>query len=112
MARLTQRELEEIVKRDLPGYRIVRRSGEETPTHAEPDEAAPPIEELQKKYFGEEEGGAGSDAPNPGNERAESTEDEILTVEPEQAVDPYDHSARPKTIVVSGDERRIIGSQG
>lgn len=120
MARLSKKELDKIVSRDLPGYTVVSRGegGADKAPGAEPDEVAPGIDELRRKYLGEGDGdaedSAGDDpapgAGNPGPE--ENTDDEIVTVKPKSSSGPFDHSARPKTIVVSGKDRRVIGSQG
>ena len=115
MARLSKRALDDIVKRDLPGYKIVSRG-------TDPDAAGRPIEAdqvgadidtLRKKYL---EGDAGAAGANP--EAADeadagpNTDDEIVVVQPERPGNAFDHAARPKTVVVSGREGRVIGSQG
>lgn len=116
MARLKREEIEEIVERDLPGYKIVPESETEArPVRAEPDEAGADIEALRRKYFGEEalasDSASVSDADEP-EDSEENADDALIAVQPEKATDPYDHTARPKTVVVSGKDRRIIGSQG
>jgi hypothetical protein len=137
MAKLSREELEEIVERDLPGYTLApeEEGADQRATEAKPDVAAPEIGELREKYLGDnneidadatrgdaddaraetngpdadsDEGGV-DDADEPS---AENTDDEIVTVRPKGPADPFDHAARPKTIVVSGKDRRIIGSQG
>jgi hypothetical protein len=118
MARLSKKELDKIVKRDLPGYTVVSRgdSGVDKAPGAEADSVAPSIDELRQKYLGEsagDEDAADSPASGSGNPGAEeNTDDEIVTVQPKKAGDPYDHAARPKTIIVSGKDGRVIGSQG
>jgi hypothetical protein len=116
MARLPRRELEQIVKRDLPGYRLVSRGGEggDSGSHAEPDEVAPDIDALRRKYLGDEGepdrlASAARGAPA---DYAEDDDDEIITVQADRPRDPLDSGARPKKVVVSGKSKRIIGSQG
>ena len=113
MAKMSKRELDEIVKRDLPGYDVLRREPADAPegTTAEPDEVAPSIDELRRKYLGEGDEDDAADAPPPAAE-ADNTDDEIITVVPKKPADPFDHAARPKTVVVSGKDKRVIGSQG
>jgi hypothetical protein len=114
MARLSKPELEEIVARDLPGYVLVRQ--EESPdarsAQAEPDDVGPDIEQLREKYLGTSEGAAGRGARAAEARDAETMDDAIVTVQPRETTDPFDHPSRPKTVVVSGTDRRIVGSQG
>ena len=117
MAKMKKRELEEIVKRDMPGFEVVSRepvdAGEDARTA--PAEAAPSIDQLRRKYLGDDAVEEAADSPparRRGAKAAPNTDDEIITVRPSGAADPFDHSARPKTVVVSGKDKRIIGSQG
>ena len=132
MARMSDQELGDIISRDLPGHRIVRRKGDEaeladaasdTPTEA--DEVSPDFDELRRKYLGDE--GAGTtttEAVAPAapsvdaqaaaeeSDTSENTDDEIVIVEKEASPDPFGHRARPKAVVVSGKEKRVVGYQG
>src|SRR4051812_6224385 len=109
MQRLSNQELEAIIERDLPGHELVSR--EHAPvdhTSVEPDEAGVDIAALRQRFLGEGAEVAASDAAATGiNEH-----DEIVAVRPKDPGDPYDHKARPKTVLVSGREKRVIGRQG
>jgi hypothetical protein len=127
MAKLSKQEIEEIVERDMPGYKVVRHEEgvDERAAQAEPDEVAPDIETLREKYLGDaediaaenENSGANDAVPeneaaeNP-NDNADNADDAIVAVQPREPADPFGHASRPKTIVVSGKDRRVIGSQG
>ena len=56
MARLGDDELESIIQRDMPGYKVVSRGGGAAAgaPMPEPDEVAPDIDELRAKYLGEQ----------------------------------------------------------
>jgi hypothetical protein len=123
MERIPEDELERIIERDAPGYTLARpREGEdERVVRAEPEETSPDIETLRKKYLGDAESADAADdageSANLDSEDAESptentAEDEIVAVRPKKPGDPYDQPARPKTVVVSGKDRRIVGRQG
>jgi hypothetical protein len=124
MAKLSKQEIEEIVERDMPGYKVVRHEEgvDERGAQAEPDEVAPNIETLREKYLGDaeniaenENSGANDAAPEDEadeNDNADNADDAIVAVQPKEPGDPFGHASRPKTIVVSGKDRRIIGSQG
>jgi hypothetical protein len=112
MARLPKRELESIIKRDLPGYRLMSRGVEfDAPrSSAEPDEVAPDIDALRHKFLGGEEIANGDEQL--GIDTGPNTDDEIVAVQPDKPGDPFDRGSRPKKVVVSGRTRRVIGSQG
>jgi hypothetical protein len=122
MSKLPRDELESIIERDAPGHTLASppEGQEARSTRAEPEESSPDIAALREKYLGEsaardtaEEGApsAGADQPDTGVS-AEEPDDEIVPVQRTDAADPWDHESRPKTIVVSGKDKRIIGSQG
>jgi len=121
MAKLSKQEIEEIVERDMPGYQVVRHEEgvDERVSSAEADEVAPDIETLREKYLGDSENSA-AEGGNPGGETGLSAEDDdddqaddaIVAVQPKETRDPFDHAARPKAVVVSGKDRRVIGCQG
>src|ERR671934_2571547 len=113
MARFPDEELNEIIGRALPGHRIVRRKADDPAVDDRPaaadrpvaDEAGPDLAELRKKYGAD----TGSDEAPAAD--AEDTDAEIVIVEPKERTDPLDHGSRPKAVVVSGKERRVIGYQ-
>jgi len=112
MARLGDDELESIIQRDMPGYKVVSRGGGAAAgaPMPEPDEVAPDIDELRAKYLGEQAPGAA--AADGESEADAEADEEIVTVGPESTADPFDPGARPKKVIVSANSRRIIGSQG
>jgi hypothetical protein len=118
VAKLTKEDIEKIVQRDAPGHRVVSFTGAQDATghRSTPDQTTPDLVTVQRKY----EGGAASNeqpdssANNPGNEEAEdeADEDQLVTIEPEQPDSPWAHGARPKVVVVSAKQKRIIATQG
>jgi hypothetical protein len=110
MARLPKREIEKIVERDMPGYTVVQQGaeGEDRARPAEPDETAPDIGALRQKYLGPD---AASDEDAPDDD-SPNTDDEIVVVQRKGAADRFGGQGRPKTVVVSGKSRKVIGSQG
>jgi hypothetical protein len=107
---LSKQELEEIIARDLPDHELV--SEEVDPADhlvaGEPDEAGADIAALREKFLGgSARDGDGEAAPQPVNEH-----DQIVAVRPKRPGDPFDHKARPKTVVVSARDKRVIGRQG
>lgn len=111
MARLRKRELETIIKRDLPGYRLLSRGVEyDARDCAAPDEIAPDIDALRHKFLGDDEVSDGDEQQ--GIDTGPNTDDEIVAVMPDKPGDPFDRGSRPKKVVVSGKTRRVVGSQG
>jgi hypothetical protein len=134
MARMSKKELEGIVERDLPGYKLAspEASDADRPMQAEPDDVGTDIDSLRQKYFGTDES-EGNDNPGtqrnaPARSRAQrkrgaagkdehdkprpNTDDELVAVQPKESGDPFDHAVRPKTVVISGEDGEIVGSQG
>ena len=117
MGKLSMEEKEQIIKRDLPGYRIVEKSHEESADHADsmkqpPEAGTPDIRELRRKYFGivdEWANGPDTSASDAGVSD-EDDEDEIVAVEPENRSDPLDRGGRAKSVIISGG--KVTGSQG
>jgi hypothetical protein len=122
MTKLSHEEKNRIIKRDLPGFKLVEQvsdeSTEDRPDYdsdkSKPDVGTPDFRELRRKYFGTtEEPAFESDARlgKPGsNPDDTSNEDELVQVTPENSADPLDRGARPKSVVISNGE--IKGSQG
>ena len=114
MAKLSRKELEDIIKRDLPGARLIGRGSTAPSASAKrtaPEGATPELDVLQRKY---------SDAATAESAQLEDAatdtdaddEDEIVLVDPHPSDDPLDRGARAKAVVVSGRQRKVIGSQG
>jgi hypothetical protein len=105
-APLAEQQLEKIIARDMPGYKLARRHlvDERRP---EPDEAAPDINALRKKYLGDSFSFA--DNAESEVEQPQDAGDVIVAVEPAEG---SDDQIRPKTVVISGKSKRVIGRQG
>jgi len=127
MAELPDDEKEAIIKRDLPGYKLRESAGAPRAAAAadtrgiKPEAGTPDIDELRKKYFGDDDSDASDSSETAGRNlragisRGVSTsdnDDEIVTVEPENRVDAWDRGSRPKSVVISSSKKKIIGSQG
>ena len=123
MAKLSKKELEDIVERDMPGYRLARQAaagqegaaGDAAADHA--DATTPSLNQLRQKYLSSKYGVADSARPQADADGGEHNhdsnlddDDEIVTVEPTNATHPWDVTARPKVVVVSGREKRIAPS--
>lgn len=115
MGKLSMAEKDQIIKRDLPGYRIVQQSPEDAADQLveslkqPPEAGTPDIRELRRKYFGlVDEFANGPD--NRASDAPISDDDEIVTVEPENKSDALDRGGRAKSVVISNGE--VTGSQG
>jgi hypothetical protein len=129
MTKMPRERLEEIIKGDMPGARLVERAPDADPRSVRADAEAdsPELDALRRKYLGDSETGSPSDGdeasasePAPPNDTSgtgeepndEGYEDEIVSYAPESPADPLDRGARPKTVVISGKDEKIIGRQG
>lgn len=119
MTKLSNEEKERIIKRDLPGFKLVEQSTESAgegsghdAVKAPPDAGTPDFRELRRKYFGESanESDAADAYKGTGNPGDESNDDEIVQVAPENTSDVLDRGSRAKSVVISRGE--IKGSQG
>ena len=137
MANLTDSELEEIVKRSLPGYKVspksqvVRQAAEESDSvrrgarvsHSDASRA----ETLRRRYLGTEAEAAEADEDEaaeestlaadegyaaPDNSIDDEDDEMIVAVEPETTTDPLDRGSRAKAAVISKKEKKVIGQQG
>jgi hypothetical protein len=116
MAQLSENELQRIIARDKPGYRVLKRDagpkadavedrGGQSSTRRVTD-----LADLRTQYLGTPEGAAqaADEAPAP-----DDADDEIVVISPEQAADdPWRPGPGPKSVVVSGKERRVVAEQG
>jgi hypothetical protein len=139
MAKLSDQELEEIIRRELPGYRIVKGTvgDDAVASRVTADERTPDLAQLKEKLRGAGNPGPGpdeaepnpgpdpddpvvSDPPDPGGADAavdggagdETPEDTMVAIEPDVPPNPWDHGAKPKVVVISGKDRKILSSQG
>jgi hypothetical protein len=121
-------ELEKVVEREMPGHRLARRSRAESAGEADapapPDAATPSLEALRKKYLRGKylapDAAADEDVREEPAARSSAVsapagaddEDVIVAVEPEAPTHPWDRGSRPKAVVVSAKDKKIVGKQG
>jgi len=109
MAKLSPKKLQQIIEQADPGSRVVDTgAGGALGATAAADFDTPDLDALRQKYLGK------SAARKPTKPKAPAPGDEvsIVSVEKKQKRDPWDRAARPKAVVVSDNEERIIGRQG
>src|ERR671910_3643317 len=117
MAKLPPEEIRRIVEKDMPGYTVEQASPpDEAPVpHEDADEVSPGIDETRKRYGVEPEGsnpGHGDPKKPDAVDAEEGADDQIVAVRPKKTKDPWDHDARPKSVVVSAKDRKIVGGPG
>jgi len=121
MAKMKKEEIESIVRRNMPGFRVASKAGPRAAADAAKNRAAadantPDLDALRRKFLrGDSQTAAGRDA----NRRKAAApqvpqvdDDEIIAIEPTDALDARDRATRSKAIVVSGRSKRIVGKQG
>jgi hypothetical protein len=119
MAQMSEEELAGIISRDKPGFKVIKREpATDTDDMADASPLATGVErvrdlsDLRRRYLGaDEEGAEGEDARAVDDES--DTQDEIVVIGPEEgATDPFKPGPGPKSVVVSGKERRVVAEQG
>ena len=126
MAKLTRKQLEEVVRREAPGYRVARPpadaadarqrastdAAEDTTPDVEQARRKPPAAKRARPGTASDAGDLGNPGhSNPAPPADTSDDDQIVALEPETPVDPWDRGSRPKSIVVDGTGK-VIGRQG
>ena len=125
MAKLSKDELQRIVEQQMPKYQLAETptspagAADGAKTRAEPEAQTPDLQTLRKKYLREKflsdaAGGSYQDGEPNGQPAADAGGDdtEIVLIEPKVAPHPLDRGSRPKAIVVSTTQKKIIGKQG
>jgi hypothetical protein len=136
MDKLPTDEIEEIVRRQKPGFHVSSKSLSGRPSRGGASDArsesaastadSSRVETLRSKYLGDDasdeeensvdefasEAGAGYEAATGDANDDDGDDDEIIAVEPDTSAHPWDRGARPKAVVVSKKEKKIIGEQG
>jgi len=122
MAKMKKEEIDKIIKRDMPGHRMVKKAkpqgGADARPSAVPTEAGTPdLQQLRQKYQKSTNPHGVNAATrksnyNPGDNNPASDDDEIVAVEPENPTDTWGRNLRRKTVVISGREKKIVGKQG
>lgn len=120
MTELSRQEIQQIVEKEMPGWEVVSEESaavDSAPNvSGEPEADTPDIDALRRKYLGEGAadvtGSLASDYTDLGASE-EGVEDAVIVVEPKQeGSDVWEHGPGPKTVIISGKEKRIIGAQG
>ena len=123
MAKLSRADLQRIVERQMPKYKLAETpaapgAADGAKTRAKPEAQTPDLDTLRKKYLREKflsdaEGGYQDREPN-GQPAADADGDdtEIVLVEPKVAPHPLDRGSRPKAVVISSKQKKIVGEQG
>ena len=113
MAKMTRTQVEEIVAKELPGYRVVgnaARNVDSTRMRKQPEASSPEIEELFRK-FNLDDDDAESGFARDGVSNGGTLDDEIALVEKTDPVDPLSRGNRPKAKVLT-PRGTVKGSQG
>lgn len=115
MAKLTRKQLDAIVKKQMPGYRIVEEpgtAGDAAVKRAKPDASAPETKVMREKYRrpgpGTPEARRAARRPSKAAKAGPKT---VVQLAPERAADAAVTRERPKVIIVS-DKGRITSAQG
>jgi hypothetical protein len=98
---LSREELEAIIARDLPDHELVSVELPEADRPGSADAEGEDIAALRERFLGRSDAAAAPKAAAARNEH-----DLIVAVRPKK------QASRPKTVIVSGRDKRVIGSQG
>lgn len=127
MSKLSKEDLQQIIAQQMPKYKLAdTRTGsgdvDLAATRAKPEGQTPDLDTLRRKYLRDK---FLSDAPRGGHEEGEPNgrpaaagagaaddDTEIVMVEPKEAPHPLDRGSRPKAIVISTTQKKIVGEQG
>ena len=127
MAKLSNEEMQRIVEQQMPRYKVcvpdaapAAADAGGTATRAKPEAETPDLKTLRKKYLrdkflGTTDNGldqTGEPNPQPATDAGADDDTEIVLVEPKTEPHPLDRGSRPKAIVVSTTQKKIIGQQG
>lgn len=114
MAKLTRKEVERIIKRDAPGHRVVEYpvKDDSVTLRVRSDEGTPDLSSLKRKYGGPEEAAAAIEGGQDAGAGENEPEDQLVAIEPEAPPNPWDHGSKPKVVLISGKDKKIIASQG
>ena len=121
--KLSKEEVQRIIEEQMPNFRVAQtydtpaRDANGGKTRAKPEAHTPDMKTLRRKYLREKflEGtdGLSTNEPNEVPAADASGDDtEIVLVEPKTAPHPLDRGSRPKAVVISTKDKKIIGTQG
>lgn len=126
MAKLSKEDLQRIVEQQMPKYKLAGATavpgaadaGGAT-TRATPEAQTPDVKTLRKKYLRDKFLNDASASPedegvsnDPVAAEAAGDDTEIILVEPKTKPHALDRGSRPKAVVVSAAQKKIIGQQG
>ena len=121
MAQMSEEELSEIISRDKPGFKVLKREpatntddmADASPTPSTVDRVRD-LSDLRRRYLGADAGeGAEADDALAIDDDDDDAQDEIVVIGPEESADdPFKPGPGPKSVVVSGKERRVVAEQG
>jgi hypothetical protein len=129
MAKLSKDDLKRIVEKQMPKYKLsdttVSAPAADTgsQTRAKPEGQTPDLETLRKKYLRNKflndsndstDAGTRGDEGEPNGQPIDTSGDEteIVMVEPKVSPHVLDRGSRPKAVVVSTRQKKIVGEQG
>jgi len=128
MAKLSKKELQQIIERNLPGHKIVEGAEKDegpagardpaTSSGAQVEADTPDIASLRRKYLRKRFLTAGGeDAPGTAgafDEKlgADSDDVDIVLVESKNSSDPLDRRSQIKAVLIDTKTKKIIGAQG
>lgn len=118
MAKIPRDKLERIIEKEAPGQKIAegRPAERDAPRVRAPAQGGTPdLATLKRRYRkrgpgatdGAADRGAKAKRPTPSED-----DDEVVLLQPKDPRDPVSRGSRPKAVVVSGKDGRIIGRQG
>lgn len=113
MAKIPRKKLERIIKKQAPGYKVAegRPAESDAPRQRAPAQGGTPDLDALKRSYGKTGPGA-RDAAKRTKAARPTDDDEVVMLEPEKPSDSLSRGARPKAVVVSGKDGKIIGRQG
>jgi len=114
MAKMPRSRVEEIVAKELPGYRVLSGPNDAMDSRSgrrQAEAASPEIGQLMQKFGIDGDSDVDSIRPADAIPNGGTVDDEIVLVEKSNPADPLSRGNRPKAKVIS--ERGIVkGSQG
>jgi hypothetical protein len=114
MAKMSRNRVEEIVAKELPGYRVLSKPSEEIdsrPVRRQAEASSPEIGQLMRKFGIDEDNEVDSGWSTDARPNGDAVDDEIVLVEKMNPIDPLSRAHRPKAKVIS-ERGTVKGSQG
>jgi hypothetical protein len=115
MAKLTKRELEEIIRKQRPKHRLVSEPDDtrSDPYRAPAEASTPDIETLRKKFLGENYDVDARTVEGAGDDEDDSQAVVVEEVSDEEGGDqPTDRGSKKRVAIISTKKKKIIGEQG